>query len=127
MPGRRRPLIERIDAKIDRTSHPGGCWIWTGALSQKRDTWRPVIQTGGRGSPIVSVARYLLALTVGPAPDPGDHAGHVCPGGEEALCVRPAHLQWMSCQENQDHKRQRRAFYDARRVPPPAPDRVRPA
>ena len=79
-----------------------GCLEWQGARSTKRDTRRPIMRIGKR---VVSVARVVCEMYHGSAQ--GREAGHTCPAGENALCVNPEHLQWMSREENEQYKRAR--------------------
>ncbi len=103
------PLLERIQNKVwvnPRT----GCWIWRGAYSQKTGRWkagqtpdRPVIQLGGRGSPVVHVLRITLSLKDGVPLD--DRAGikacHTC---DNFRCVNPDHGYWGTDQQNSDDR-----------------------
>lgn len=88
--------------KIDRES---GCHIWIGAYSKKRNGKRPVIRLGGRGSPIVNVARFLLIQSTGIEPPKEIECGHICPNGENHKCVNVEHLKWMTRQENENYKK----------------------
>jgi hypothetical protein len=104
------PLEERVLRKVQLPT--GGdealltqCWLWQGACSRReRGADRPVIQAGGRGSRILIVARLFCEWQHGPPPTPGHEAGHTCPDGENALCVSPHHLTWMTRTENERHK-----------------------
>ena len=90
------------------------CWLWRGACSHKRrGQRRPVIQLGGRGSKIVLVARLVCEWYHGPAPTFLHEAGHTCPTGENSLCVNPDHLQWMTREENEQHKQRMRRALDS--------------
>jgi hypothetical protein len=99
------PLAERVARKV--VKDPSGCWLWTGALSLKRRGRRPVIQVGGRGTRVISVARWTCEQKNGPPPTPEHEAGHTCPGGERDDCVNPDHLTWMTRVENELFKRGR--------------------
>ena len=107
MPRKITPLIERVMSKVDTQNDPAlqACWIWRGARSKKRYGHRPVIQTGGRGSPVALVARLVCEWTYGPAPTSHHEAGHICPDGEREDCVNPNHLVWQTRRENEAHKR----------------------
>lgn len=96
-------LWRRVSRKI-RVQPRTGCWEWTGALSAKRRGRRPVVQMAGRGSRVVIVARLVCQRFRGVPPSDLHEAGHTCPHGENALCVRPSHLRWMTREENEQHK-----------------------
>jgi hypothetical protein len=98
-------LWDRVAAKIRFPDDLDACWEWTAALSQKRRGRRPVIQVGGRGTPVVIVARLICEWYYGPPPEPRSEAGHTCPEGENPICVNPRHLRWMSRLENEHHKK----------------------
>lgn len=75
-------------------------------MSRKRDgALRPVIRVGGRGSPIVHVARVLLALRdrVPLWQRTGLEAGHRC---HRFWCVNPRHLEWQTSSENEAAKQE---------------------
>jgi hypothetical protein len=82
---------------------PTGCWLWTGATSQKRG-WqrRPSFHHHGR---TVNPASLMCELLRGPRPSSDHHAGHTCPVREESLCVNPWHLRWMTPLQNEAQKR----------------------
>ncbi len=97
-------LWTRVWNKV-RLVETTGCIEWIGALSQKRRGKRPVVQVGGRGTPVVIVARLVCEWFWGPPPTPLHEAGHTCPKGENARCVHPLHLAWQTRAENEAHKR----------------------
>lgn len=83
MAGKRGPLIERFEAKVDK-SNPEGCWLWTGSKNNK-----------GYGMILVQTAigkrlahRVSYELYVGPIPD-GLCALHRC---DTPACVNPKHI-----------------------------------
>lgn len=99
-------LWDRLWAKVDWSDLAlDACWVWTGALSKKRHGHRPAIRVAGRGSRMVNPARVVCEWYHGPAPTPEHEVGHTCPTGENALCVNPRHVQWMTRYENEHHKR----------------------
>lgn len=94
-------LWARLWSKCTLPDDENACILWKGALSLKRLGRRsPVMHVGGR---TVSVARIVCEWFHGPAF--GREAGHTCPTGENALCVNPRHLQWMTRAENEQYKR----------------------
>lgn len=105
MKAARPSLWDRVAAKITFPDDLDACWGWTGALSHKRDdTHRPVIQIGGRGGPIVPVARLICTWYHGLSPTEDHAAGHTCPDYEHDTCLNPRHLRWMTKLENEAHK-----------------------
>lgn len=80
----RRDLRERFWEKVDKTSSPTGCWLWTGAIIK------------GYGSiKVADEKRSKLAHRVsyewarGPIPD-GLTIDHLC---RTTACVNPMHLE----------------------------------
>ncbi len=105
----RRSLRDRTFALIafpDDVEDPRPCWGWKGALSKKRSGDRPVVWESrgfAEGGPVL-VARLICEWFHGPAPSSQHKAGHTCPDGENAACISPHHLQWMTPSENEQHK-----------------------
>ena len=83
--------IARFWAKVDKTSDPGGCWLWTAALS---GVGYGVIGFGPRGSNQIFLAhRVAYAIVIGSIPD-GMTLDHVWDRGcRNRHCVNPAHLE----------------------------------
>ena len=109
VPGATSTLRRRLRAKQLRTSRDA-CWRWGGATSRKRDgVGRPAIQVGGRRSPVVHVARVLLALIdrVPLLERRGLEAGHRC---GNYWCVNGRHLEWQTRSENEDAKQEFDAY-----------------
>ena len=106
------PLIERIWNKIRIDKH--GCHIWLGALSVKRgkNIRRPVIQLGGRGTPVVPVMRVQLSLHDGvPLDERADlQACHKINCRAGRICVNPEHGYWGTREDNDRDRRQARDF-----------------
>ena len=74
--------LEKFWSQVDKD--PGGCWLWTG----------PTINSGYGNCRVNSVRlahRVSWTLEHGPIPD-GLQVLHVCPDGDNKLCVNPAHL-----------------------------------
>jgi hypothetical protein len=91
----RRP--ERIEArfwaKVDKSPHPLGCWIWTGARSVSRYgtfNWRGTN---------INAHRAAWMLTNGPIDKPGIDVLHTCANGIGG-CVNPGHLYLGTDKEN---------------------------
>lgn len=92
LPPRYATLEERFWAKVDKTSSPNGCWLWTAAL------W-----PNGYGH-FVMPTHHALAHRVswelinGPIPDETDVL-HNCPNGDNKACLNPEHL-WLGTQHD---------------------------
>lgn len=109
-------LHKRLLGKIVNAGPATPCATWVGAYStgRRRSTntihLRPVIQLGGRGSPVAYVAPTMLRLAgvVAESVDQRE-ACHRCPTGtaHDAMyrCVDLAHLQWGSRDDNERDKR----------------------
>ncbi len=114
--GATNTLLDRILGKIVMPGPAAPCATWVGAYShgRKRSTntthLRPVIQAGGRGTPVLYVAPTLLRLFAdAPPSDEHREAGHSCPCGtrHDAVyaCVDLAHLRWVTRDQNEADKR----------------------
>jgi hypothetical protein len=101
-----RSLKDRLWAKVAIPLDLDACWLWVGALSLKRYNQRRPVMRDADGR-VEAVARIVCRLVNGPAPSRRHQAGHTCPDGENALCVSPRHLQWVTPYENQQMKRRR--------------------
>lgn len=75
--------IERFWVYVDKTPT---CWLWTGSVAGRYGIFRPVAS-----ETMVRAHRYSWEISNGPIPD-GLGALHNCPGGDNPLCVNPAHL-----------------------------------
>ena len=80
----RTPLHERFDRFVDKTSHPAGCWLWTGSLNK---TGYGQIMSHIRGLPLLA-HRLSWQVANGPIPD-GMFVCHRC---DHPPCVNPSHL-----------------------------------
>lgn len=94
---------DRFWAKVDATQMTVGglhaCWEWTGATVWSRGK-RKRYGKIWRDRKHVLAHRAVCELYHGPPPTPAHEAGHVCPEGENSLCVNPAHLEWQTMDEN---------------------------
>lgn len=81
------PVADRFWTKVDRSAGPDGCWLWTGALASSGYGNVGVQRRPGLAH------RVAWELTHGPIPK-GMYVCHNCPGGDNKLCVNPAHL-WL--------------------------------
>jgi hypothetical protein len=96
-------LAARIAAKA-KYNHLTKCLEWTGAYAKTRNGKRPHVRVGGRGSPMIRVARIVCTWAQGAPPTNAHEAGHICPHGENSRCVHPGHLRWMTREENERYK-----------------------
>jgi hypothetical protein len=78
----RDPLL-RFEEKIQKSSEPNGCWIWTAALSDKGYGFFK--SSDGR---MMKAHRFAYETYVGPIP-PRLLVLHTC---DTPACVRPDHL-----------------------------------
>jgi hypothetical protein len=80
----RRPLIARIERRIDR--HPGGCWLWRGAVLK---TGYGRISLGALKDGQGLVHRLMYEHVRGPIPA-GMELDHLC---RVRHCCNPAHVE----------------------------------
>jgi hypothetical protein len=83
-----RSLYERWASKVTRTD---GCWLWTG--STLKNGYGNLMGTDGRNQYAHRVAHVLF---IGPIPE-GYEVDHLC---RVRNCVKPAHLEAVTRQEN---------------------------
>jgi len=83
-------LPSRFFAKVDKTSSPHGCWLWT-AYRGKYGYGK--IGPNGKPKEAMWAPRVSWILHHGPIPK-GLHVLHNCPGGDNPACVNPDHL-WL--------------------------------
>lgn len=84
---RARPFVERFWEKVQKTE---SCWLWTGQTNNKGYgwIWTDAPQPLGRKR---LAHRISWELQNGSVPN-GLYVLHNCPGGDNPLCVNPAHL-----------------------------------
>lgn len=86
MPGpKRRPLAERLWAKVERKS-ASECWPWRGSTNGRYGRIAPGGDSTGRSPIGAHVAAWIV--THGPVP-PGKCVCHTC---DFPLCCNPGHL-----------------------------------
>src|ERR1700677_602864 len=89
---------------------PNGCWFWAGARSRGRGNrkWYGSFRVGGR---VVRAHRFADEVLAHRGPLPaGMHRDHTC---RFSLCVRPAHLERVTHEVNQERKMVPAAPHDA--------------
>lgn len=88
---RRADPIKDFWDKVDKTSSPNGCWLWTGKTD---DGYGNVNIMGFRRA-----HRLAYTLIKGPIPDEL-FLLHKCPNKHNRLCVNPDHMKPGTKQEN---------------------------
>ena len=90
MPAKYNPeqRLEAFWAKVDKTSSPNGCWLWTGGKDPK-GYGVLAFETGK----LTRAHRVAYQLMRGDIPA-GLFVLHDCPNGDNPTCVNPAHL-WL--------------------------------
>lgn len=112
------PVMDRIWVKVDKTSDPNGCWLWTGAKNSGpgggygiifiREEWD---EDGKRKQIFGRVHVVVYANEVGPVP-PGAVVDHVWRRGcRNRHCCNPAHLEAIGVVENTFRGREKNEHY----------------
>lgn len=83
----------RFWTKVDKSPHPKGCWIWTGATKKSKSVRYGNFTLCGRA---VSAHRAAYIIEHGSC-DETKQVLHSC---DNTLCVNPAHLSLGSNQDN---------------------------
>jgi len=86
----RRPMSERLWAKVDRSGGPDSCWPYHETGRNPKGYGK--IGTGGREGQEMPASRAAWIVTHGPILD-GLHVLHSCPEGDNPACCNPAHLR----------------------------------
>jgi uncharacterized Zn finger protein (UPF0148 family) len=94
----REDFAARFWRKVDKNG-PNGCWIWRGAIRNKRDGYGAVALPG-RPARYKAAHRAAYELTKGPIPE-GFDLHHKCRVRD---CVNPDHLEPLPPAENVRHK-----------------------
>lgn len=82
---RTRSMEERSWRFVNKTE---SCWLWTGGTNNQG--YGLASLPGHNGGKMLA-HRYFYELANGPIPE-GMRVCHNCPGGDNPLCVNPAHL-----------------------------------
>ncbi len=101
-------LEEAFFARVRKTDT---CWIWTGGSIRGYGTLE-VVQWHGKKKERILYRAHRLSWKIHFG-DPGDlNVCHNCPGGDNPLCVNPAHL-WLGTQNDnvQDMLQKRRGKF----------------
>lgn len=83
--GEGQPLAERFWAKVQKSSDPDGCWLWTGATYSNGYGH---IGEGGQSHRTLSAHRVAWWLATGIWPKTDETVCHDCPDGDTRSCVR---------------------------------------
>lgn len=91
-------FVSNFWSKVDKTSNPNGCWIFTRGKNQKGYGVDNVAKKFG-----LSCYAHVIAwvLTKGRPVPKGKQICHDCPGGDNHACCNPDHLWAGSHAENQ--------------------------
>ena len=82
----REPMESRFWTKVEKTDR---CWIWKAAIVRGYGYFRVKDK-------LIRAHRFAYELLIGPIPD-GLGLDHLC---RTRACVRPSHLEPVSCAEN---------------------------
>lgn len=85
---RRSDYVQQFWSNVRKSDKEGDCWIWLGNTTG--DGYGRIYAGKGRTT---RAHRYSLELYLGRQLDSDKFAIHSCPGGDNPLCVNPAHLR----------------------------------
>jgi hypothetical protein len=86
------PLETRFWSKVDKTTDPDGCWLWTGYRSNGRGK----IGSGGKRGKVLLAHRASYEITYGAVSD-DEIVHHKC---HNKLCVNPNHLELVASRKD---------------------------
>ena len=94
-PQRRLSAQDRFWAKVDKTSSPKGCWLWTAAKNQDGygSFWLEPRMRGAH--------KVAYEWLVGPVPLELPYLDHMC---HDVSCVNPSHLRPVTSKQNQENR-----------------------
>ena len=118
MPRRARPIADRFEEKLDKTTSIRGCWLWTGSPTSNG---YGQISRGGKYGAQIGAHVCSWGLRNGAVPK-GLCVMHKC---DTPLCVNPDHLSLGTHVENvADRVRKNRSAYGDRSGMRLHPERV---
>ena len=97
--------LNRFWSKVDKLTHPNGCWIWTGAYNTPKRLWKGARtrRPSFRLTSDCTVYAHRLALCLADATNLWDHQHEeAChdPTCANPQCVNPYHQRWGSRADN---------------------------
>lgn len=83
-------ILARFWSKVDKSTEPDGCWIWTGGYAHGYGRFSlPISRARGLKGGNVIAARFSYALVHGPIPLGLELDHEIC---SHPPCIRPDHL-----------------------------------
>lgn len=96
---KKRPILDRVLAKVEKLPDAPGCWLWTGQVTLAGYGRVAVNRLGIKSL----VHRVIYEHFVGPIPQ-GMQVCHHC---DVPCCCNPGHLFVGTAQDNSDDKRRK--------------------